>query len=610
MCGICGIYNFDQSPVDKINLLKMNDAMALRGPDDSGFYINNNVGMAMRRLSIIDINSGHQPMLSHNGEISVVFNGEIYNFIELRQNLINLGYKFRTESDTEVIIAMYQEYKENFIEKLNGMFSICLFDKKDNTLLIIRDRIGIKPLFYILNDKKIFFASSINSLKKIENNLEINKNNFLLYLSLNYTPKSESIYNRVKKLKPGHYIKIKHNKVSFNQYWSLPNFKKTISENIYLDGLKDLIENSIKIQSRSDVPVGSMLSGGLDSSLISILFAKKISYPIKSFCIDFDDKEINENVDALKISKQIKSIHISERISRQHFFSSLNEVTTLMDEPISDNAIIPSYILSKLAKKNDIKVILSGAGGDEVFGGYERHYRSFKSLFHGLVNVDDSLSKKIIKILPTNLKNYFYKLSNSSFAHASKTSGVNISTVFDLLRGDGQFADELIFNLENIFNPFLKNQKLDYKERVMTADINNYLPDNVLSLLDKTTMMNSIEGRVPLLDHRIVDYVFSHNSKNFTEKNFNNSKGILKKIFIKDLPKFILKKKKIGFNAPLQNWHTDNYKYFINNFSSNSFYNSIFQKNFHKNKKLENKNNAGTIFALNVFDSWFKNNDE
>ena len=322
MCGICGIYNFDYLKVLEKDIQLMNEEMHLRGPDDSGVYIRNNIGIGMKRLSIIDIDNGHQPMISNDGEVILVFNGEIYNYIELRKDLINKGYQFLTSSDTEVIIVMYKEYGENFVKKLNGMFAICLFDKKLNKFLITRDRVGIKPLFYYLDEKKIVFASSINSIKKNCPNIKIDNKNFLLYLSLNYIPNSNSIYNQINKLKPGHYIKIENNKIEFINYWSLPLNKNKINKEEFDKVLEELIVDSIKIQSRSDVEVGSMLSGGIDSSLITILFAKNIKTKIKSFCIDFKGKEQNENLDALQVSKLINSKHFFKEIDNKIFFSS------------------------------------------------------------------------------------------------------------------------------------------------------------------------------------------------------------------------------------------------------------------------------------------------
>tara|TARA_Y100000996_G_C22543543_1_gene650901 strand:- start:271 stop:2103 length:1833 start_codon:yes stop_codon:yes gene_type:complete len=608
MCGICGIYNFDNSIVSEKEVKLMNDEMYLRGPDDSGIFNRNNLGIGMRRLSIIDLEKGSQPMFSNDKNIVLIFNGEIYNYIELRNELKDKNYKFLTNSDTEVILYMYKEYGEDFLKRLNGMFSICIFDKKLESLIIARDRLGIKPLFYFLNEKKIVFSSNIKSIKKNLSNIEISNSNFLLYLSLNYVPNSNSIYKDIKKLKPAHYIKIKNKKVEFIKYWNLPLNENELDKKEFEETLKYLLIDSINIQSRSDVEVASMLSGGIDSSLISILFAKNSNRKIKTFCLDFLGKNQNENLDADLVSKKINSEHFFNEIDHNIFFSSLKRISSFLDEPISDNAIVPSFIISEMASKKNIKVILSGAGGDELFGGYTRHYQSFKNLFYGALKLENKFSIQISKLLPKNLKNYFFKLNSKSLAYANETSGVNISSLLQILQND-KMQSEIIYEIENLFEPYLKYKNTEFKKKLMMTDLLNYLPEDILSLLDKTTMMNSIEGRVPFLDHRIVEHIFSYKSEIFQEKKRSNSKSVLKKIFKKEIPEKILSKEKIGFNVPLKAWHKENFNFFKKNFSKNDFYDQFFKKNFSLDDNLSNQENAGLIFSLNLFDEWLKQNN-
>ncbi|MAZ07790.1 MAG: asparagine synthase (glutamine-hydrolyzing) [Rickettsiales bacterium] len=608
MCGICGIYNFDNSIVSEKEVKLMNDEMYLRGPDDSGIFNRNNLGIGMRRLSIIDLEKGSQPMFSNDKNIVLIFNGEIYNYIELRNELKDKNYKFLTNSDTEVILYMYKEYGEDFLKRLNGMFSICIFDKKLESLIIARDRLGIKPLFYFLNEKKIVFSSNIKSIKKNLSNIEISNSNFLLYLSLNYVPNSNSIYKDIKKLKPAHYIKIKNKKVEFIKYWNLRLNENELDKKEFEETLKYLLIDSINIQSRSDVEVASMLSGGIDSSLISILFAKNSNRKIKTFCLDFLGKNQNENLDADLVSKKINSEHFFNEIDHNIFFSSLKRISSFLDEPISDNAIVPSFIISEMASKKNIKVILSGAGGDELFGGYTRHYQSFKNLFYGALKLENKFSIQISKLLPKNLKNYFFKLNSKSLAYANETSGVNISSLLQILQND-KMQSEIIYEIENLFEPYLKYKNTEFKKKLMMTDLLNYLPEDILSLLDKTTMMNSIEGRVPFLDHRIVEHIFSYKSEIFQEKKRSNSKSVLKKIFKKEIPEKILSKEKIGFNVPLKAWHKENFNFFKKNFSKNDFYDQFFKKNFSLDDNLSNQENAGLIFSLNLFDEWLKQNN-
>lgn len=609
MCGICGIYNFDNTKVAEKDLNLMNQEMFLRGPDDSGIYQEENFGLGMRRLSIIDIDNGHQPMLSNDKSIVLVFNGEIYNFVELRKELISKNYQFVTNSDTEVLIHMYKEFGEDFLKKLNGMFSISLFDRKKKILIIARDRFGIKPLFYFFDQKQIIFSSNLKSIKKILGKIEVSNVNFLLYLSLNYIPNSNSIYNNIKKLKPAHYIKIENDKVEFKKYWSLPSDKQQISSDEFDEKLKYLLSDTIKIQSRSDVEVASMLSGGIDSSLISILFSKNSNNRIKTFCLDFLGKNKNESLDAEIVSKKINSDHYFKEINQSIFFSSIKKISTLIDEPISDNAVVPSYIISEMAKKENIKVILSGAGSDEIFGGYSRHYSSFRNFFYGVLRLDTNFSNKISKLIPYKLRNHFYKMNSKSLAYCNETSGINISVLLNILR-DEKLQSQIIYEIENLFSPYLNNQKIGHKEKFMITDLHNYLPDDVLSLLDKTTMMNSLEGRVPYLDHRIVEHVFSNNSEIFDEKKALNAKSVLKRIFKTEIPENILNKKKVGFNAPLNEWFVENFTFFKKNFSNHNFYDQFFKKDFYSNDFLSKKDSAGLLFSLSMFDEWYKNNNE
>ena len=388
----------------------------------------------------------------------------------------------------------------------------------------------------------------------------------------------------------------------------MPNNKNKFNNNEFNEKLKYLLEDSIKIQSRSDVEVASMLSGGIDSSLISILFAKNNDRQIKTFCLDFFGKKQNEGADAKEISKKINSDHFFREINQDIFFSSIKKISSFLDEPISDNAVVPSFIISEMANKENIKVILSGAGGDELFGGYSRHYQSYKNFFHGILKIDNKISNQFSKILPRKLRNYFFKLSSKSLAYVNQTSGINITSLLGIMR-DEKLQSEIINEIEILFEPYLKKENIDYKEKIMRADLFNYLPDNILSLLDKTTMMNSLEGRVPFLDHRIVEHVFSNNSEIFNEKKLKNSKSIIKNIFKEEIPERILKKKKIGFNAPLDNWYNENFNFFKKNFSNDEFYNQFFKKNFNTDNYLFKRENTGFLFSLSLFDEWLKHSN-
>ena len=605
MCGICGVYNFNSLGVNSNDLKLLNSEMILRGPDEEGYFLNNNFGMAMRRLSIIDIENGSQPMFSEDKNISLIFNGEIYNYIELRKELKLNGVKFKSNSDTEVLLKLYEINGESFVNKINGMFAICIFDKLKNKILVYRDRLGIKPLFFLKNEKNIVFSSNLNSIKSYLKSTEKSKLNFSLFLLLNYFPSNETVYENIQKLKPGEFIKIENNKFSINKYWEVNEIKK---ENLKKDeinyNIQKLIENSVKINLRSDVKVGTLLSGGIDSSIISYEASKYLKEQ-NTFCVNFKDKKNNEGDDAKKFSQFINSKHQNLDLEIADFFHTLAHISKISDEPHADSAIVPSYLISKEAKSKNVKVLISGAGGDEIFAGYSRHYSSFRNLFFGILSNIEFFDDKLITIFPYTIQNYLYKLKSKKIAHLSNMSGQNFGVVFSLIQN--KEIKEFILNyFEKLF--FRISDKIHNKhnfDNILTTDLENYLPDNILLSFDKMTMLNSVEGRVPFLDHRIVELLYGNNINVTLGQNFKNSKKILRNIYQKKLPNYIFKKNKIGFNAPLGDWKKYNQKFFNENFKINDFYCDIIDMK-KLNKNIDNPNFNSFIYSLNVYDQWFK----
>lgn len=606
MCGICGVYNFNSLNVNRNDLKLLNSEMILRGPDEEGYYLNNNFGMAMRRLSIIDIENGSQPMFSLDKNISLIFNGEIYNYIELRNELKKNGIKFKSNSDTEVLLKLYEIYGENFVNKINGMFTICIFDKLKNKILIYRDRIGIKPLFFLKNEKHIVFSSNLNSIKSFVSSTEKSKLNFSLFLLLNYFPSNKTVYENIQKLKPGEFIKIENNIFSLKKYWEVDQIKR---DNLKKDEInykiQNLIRNSVKINLRSDVKVGTLLSGGMDSSIISYEASKHLKEQ-NTFCVNFKNKENNEGNDAKKFSQYINSNHKNIDLEFNDFFNTLGYISKISDEPHADTSIVPSFLISREAKKKNIKVLISGAGGDEIFAGYKRHYSSFRYIFLGILNNIKLIDEKLIKIFPNKIQNYLYKLKSKKIAHLSNTSGQNFGVVFSLIHNKDikdfilNYVEELFFRINNQLN-----DKDNFKN-ILSTDLENYLPDNILLAFDKMTMLNSIEGRVPFLDHRIIELIYANNLDLTSGQSFKNSKKILRNIYQKKLPNYIFEKEKIGFNAPLNEWKKYNQKYFNKNFQVNDFYSDVIDLK-KLNKNINNSNFNSFIYSLNVYNQWFKN---
>ena len=540
MCGIYGLINFSKEKLSKFEIDKLknlNEIIFLRGPDEKGFYHEKNFFMGMRRLSIIDLEGGSQPIKDSSGDISVIFNGEIYNYIELKDELISKGYNFKTKSDTEVLIYCYLEYGHNCINKLNGMFSFCLFNKSKHEILLARDRFGKKPLYYYKNKNVFIFSSSLNLIQKYFNDsLAIDENSFLLLNLFSYVPKDKTIYKNIKKLLPGSKIIIDNDNFTIKKYFEFkPN------NNQY--ELKNLLTRSVQIQSRSDVSVGSLLSGGLDSSLISKLHSLiYIKNRIKTFSYNFFDKKFSEEFYSNVMSKNINSIHHISK-SQKINLSEITNIIELLDEPIIDTAIFTSFKLSELAKKNNVKVILSGAGGDELFGGYIRYFQNIRNHIHNLIKIPNFIIKIIISLNFHKFANFILISKYKIIRYISSTSGSNIAFLYSNLKLNS-FSKLISLTLD-----YKKEMKLYEKifgstKAKMIFDLNNYLPDNILAIADKTTMLNSIEGRFPFLDNNILNLVLSNKFKNYKFKK------ILKSSYEDILPYQVIKRSKRGFNIP------------------------------------------------------------
>jgi asparagine synthase (glutamine-hydrolysing) len=333
MCGICGILNYDGAPVSDKLLLEMNDTMMLRGPDDSGHYIEVGLGMAMRRLSIIDLEGGHQPICNEDSTIHVVLNGEIYNYIELRQDLENLGHRFKTKSDTEVLVHLYEEYGTDAVKHLNGMFAFAIWDSPRKRLWVVRDRLGIKPLVYFKSQKGFVFASTLEALAcHPDFKKEVDHDSLLLYFMLSYVPTPRTIWTKAKKLPPGHWLLVENNQVRIEQYWSLkPHIHTERNQQFFVEGIQAIIKDSIDLHSRSDVPVGTFLSGGIDSSAVTALFCEHSNNAVHTFTMDFDGKGVKEGHYAKLVADHYKTQHHFQILHLDRALEELEELLPLMD---------------------------------------------------------------------------------------------------------------------------------------------------------------------------------------------------------------------------------------------------------------------------------------
>lgn len=616
MCGICGIFHFNGQPVERNELSAMNKRMVHRGPDDEGYFIENTFGFAMRRLSIIDLEGGRQPISNEDGRYRVILNGEIYNYVELRKELLSKGHKFKSNSDTEVIVHLFEEFGSECLEKLNGMFAFALWDSQKKELFICRDRIGIKPLFYTAGANSFVFCSDLTGITTIwPGKKEISLDAFLFYLGLSYIPYPHTIFKDINKLEPGHFIKISANgRIDIKKYWDVTEFETLNLHSIddYKEQILELLRDSIRLQMRSDVPIGTFLSGGLDSSCVVALLAEQLQQPVKTFSVGFEGGT-NELPYAKLVADKFKTDHTEVLISSEHILNTFPEIINNLDEPISDTAMFPTLILSKIAVENGVKVILNGTGGDELFGGYHRY-------------IPHNKFWKIMNILPLNIR----KLAGNLFGYIDTQRGLRIADPMLFFYNsisiiNYNFAEQLfqnnnhygtmVDNIKRIYGKFVSSDNLKAKAyQLMYLDLKDYLVGDILSLLDKMTMAVSLEGRVPLLDHRIVEMSFKIPDK--IKFKDNRLKGLLRDTLKGIVPDEILNLPKAGFAGPTKYWINNSlkktmYKHLIEN--PIPFYKEYFNLEIAK-KALDNNDKywrySQTLFSLYIFSLWYRKHIE
>jgi len=599
MCGINCFISKKQKKINRKLIENMNKQLKHRGPDDSGYFIYNNIGLGHTRLSILDLSShGHQPMEFDN--LIIVFNGEIFNYIELRDELKKIGYNFVSNSDTEVILKLFHYYGEDFIKKLNGMFALAIYDKQSNEVYLYRDRYGIKPMYIYEDNKKIIFSSEIKPILSNNNiSIKINTNKVQEYFQLLYTRSEETLFDSIKKVKPGTCLKIclYNFKIQEKIYYHLPNDKNNLlkDESEVIKNLDNLLNDSIEKRMRSDIDVGSFLSGGVDSSLTTAIASEKTNKQLQTFSITF--KGLNDFFDESKyaeaVSKKYNTEHHFLKIDFNEVFESMEEIIYKMEEPNADTSIFLNYFLSKLTKQY-VSVTLSGLGGDELFGGYNRH-QAFM-----IINYLKSIPGiKILKKL--------------EFIGSSRTNKLlnyvrHFSKLLDSIEKDPSKVYEKIISYENILDLKLDITSFDLNE-ALRYDIKDYMNNNLLNFTDKMSMSHSLEIRVPFLDYRIVDFSFMIDTS--LKISFFNKKIILKKLALNYLDKDIVYRRKQGFAAPIEIWlkmqGIDKIKNLIDinliskYINKNIIYNNLelfFKKNIDKSLQ---------IYSYIVFSLWYKN---
>ena len=597
MCGIVGKYSFKQKPISNDLLHDMCNVIVHRGPDDEGYYINGNIGLGMRRLSIIDLQTGNQPIHNESKDIWIVYNGEIYNCLELRAELERKGHKFYTRSDTEVIVHCYEEYGNECVSKLNGMFAFAIWDEKRRRLLLARDRLGIKPLFYTVSDGSLLFASEIKSILQDRTvKREVNLHALHNFLSLNYIPHPDTIFKGIYKLPPGHLLTCDgKGRVKIREYWDvkfrvgmeglstdsgsglnglrldarrnpLNPFKKSAdsrkSEEEYAEGLRERLKESVRLRLLSDVPLGVLLSGGIDSSSITALMSGLVDEPIKTFSIGFEEKSFNELEYARIVADMYGTDH-HEMIVKPNAVELLPKLVWHFDEPFADSSAIPTYLVSKMAREH-VKVVLSGEGGDEVFAGYETYaaYRAAE-LYNKIPRlIRKKLIRPIVHSLPVSTKKVSFDYKAKIFVDGDVLSPERRHYWWKLIFSEDAkkqlYSQEILSGnvFEDSFGEFAKyfdrTDAVDMLNKILYVDTKVYLANDILVKSDRSSMANSLELRVPMLDYKVVEFAASIPPE--LKLNGFQKKYILKKAMEPLLPKKILYRKKKGFSIPAQSW--------------------------------------------------------
>ncbi len=598
MCGIIGFVS-PKGEKEKI-IKKMTDRLIHRGPDEEGFYIDKDIALGHRRLSIIDLDNGKQPI--SNKKFVVIFNGEIYNYMELKAELIANNYKFETDSDTEVLLHGYEEWGNNLPKKLRGMFAFAIWDKKNKTLFCARDNFGIKPLYYYKNEDVFMFASEIKAfLEHPQFEKVLNKDLINLYLSFSFTPTNETFFKGVFCLEPGHTLILKNNKINIEQYYEINFGESETNFNDVVEEISKTMKSSVEYHKISDVEVGAFLSSGIDSSYI-VSLAK----PDKTYTIGYNLPKYSEIRYTKKLAEMLGIKNISKKVSQKEYMDSVEKILYQMDEPCADPSAVALYLVSKLAS-NDVKVIMSGEGADEFFGGYNTYREAIDyNAYNKIPYFIRHLLSKIFSYLPE------FKGRNFIVRRGIKLENdyVGVNKIFS----DEEINKVLSFkstikNKDITKSLFDKNRDKSDIVKMQAVDIKYWLVKNILLKVDKMTMANSIEARTPFIDKEVFKIASTLPLKCKLSKD--NTKIALREASKKDIPNESYKKKKLGFPVPIREWIREDIVYsqikqtieqdFVSEFFNQEYVIKLLEQ--HRDHK---RDNYKKIWAIYCFIKWYE----
>lgn len=620
MCGICGVVNsHPNNSVEEEILREMCRVIYHRGPDDDGYYIDNQAGLGMRRLTIIDLVTGDQPVTNEDRSVYTVYNGEIYNFKSLRDILADRGHQFRTKSDTEVIVHAYEEFGDRCPEYFNGMFAFAVWDTTRQRLMLARDHLGIKPLYYWVGKDSLIFGSELKSViahPDVPRDFDLQALD--QFLTLEYIPTPRTIFKEIKKLPAGYYLVYQDGEAKVKEYWDLPELNPPEDERVVAEMLTELIDDAVRMQLVSDVPLGAFLSGGIDSSTVVSSMSRASSSPVKTFSIGFDDATYNELPYARKVAQSYTTEH-TEEILEPDIAGIAERLVRHLDEPFGDFSIFPTYLVSQVARRK-VKVVLSGDGGDELFGGYDAYVAQEMDRYYRYL--PGELRQRILpalmgKIPPRPSKKGLINKTKRFVEGAALSTALQHTRWMQFLTPDDK-TDLYQSDFKNSLNGhdstdvlgiyFRKTAGRDPLIQQQYVDIKTYLVDDILTKVDRMSMSVSLEARVPLLDYRIVELAVNLPPKMKLQRG--QTKRILKLAMEDRLPPEVLTKPKQGFSIPLKNWLQGPLKPMmedllaVDRIKRRGYFNPDCVSRWKSEHLSGSMNHSHRLWALMVFEMW------
>ncbi|HKW34580.1 MAG TPA: asparagine synthase (glutamine-hydrolyzing) [Candidatus Acidoferrum sp.] len=621
MCGIAGmIGNEPGYSAEAADVHQMCQTIVHRGPDDEGIYVSGRVGLGMRRLSIIDLSTGHQPIHNEDRNLWVVFNGEIYNFPELRPDLEARGHRFYTNSDTEVIVHLYEEYGAECVKHLRGMFALALWDQRKQKLLLARDRFGKKPLYYAMDGRRLLFGSEIKAILATAPELaEIAPQGLLSFFHFGYIPDPDTSFKRIKKLPPGHSLEFSNGQIKIQKYWDLPAYGtyEPKSEEQCLQELEHRMAEAVRIRLISDVPLGALLSGGVDSSIVVAMMARFSSRPVKTFSIGFAHEDFNESNHARAVAQTFGTEH-HELYVEPNIEETVHLLTSFLEEPFGDSSIVPTYHVCRLARQH-VTVALAGDGGDELFAGYERYgsYLGRRRVRLFPVGMGRWYRESVHPLIPTSWRGRRFLYNLSLPPRERYIDGVSLlptgnreRNVFS--RDFEAWADKQVSPNDSFLRFLEHGPASDPLSEVQYLDAKTYLPGDILTKVDRMSMANSLEVRAPFLDHLLAEWAAALSPR--WKLRFGELKYVLKKLAERlNIPKRVLYRPKQGFSMPLSHWFRQDASPSLLDilFEPRTMQRGYFEGNEVRRRVLEHRkgirDRSWELWHLLIFELWHRN---